>query len=1288
MSEWPAEGDDSLGGVDRRCDAFEDAWQQGQRPRIEDYLGDASGEEGDALLRWLIPLDVKYRWQHEETPDLRYYLSLSPTLSAGWLAAVVHPGVTLADRYDVGAEIGVGGIAVVHLGQDRWLKRPVAVKVLREQYQHHADLVRRFEDEARITSRLQHPGIVPIHDLGKSPDGRPCITMKLVEGHDLAKLLEQRVAPSQDLPRFLTIFEQICQTLAYAHAQGVIHRDLKPRNIMVGAFGEVHLMDWGFAKELHQAPCNDSPSLSTAESPVVTRIEDTVAECSGTQAGQVFGSLPYMPPEQASGDVVRVDERSDVFGLGAILCEILIGAPPFRGADATEVLDRAKACDHAEAMGHLDDCGADAALLQLTKACLAAEPADRPRDAGVVAEAVKGYLTEVQERLQKAERDRAAAQARGEEARKTVAAEQRARRRTVWLAMAVLFIGFGGGGAGLWWTWRQAELVRLGNMDLTEFTNDLREWKIPEARRVMERAEVRAANGGPAELLRQVEQMRADLTLVEQLDKIRLDAATWSGNDFDYATADRDYATVFRERGLAVEGDDPEMVAARIQGSAIKAQLVAALDDWAMATAVPARRAWLLQVARRAEPGEWSDRFRDPVVWSKPAALEQLAKEAKVAELSPQLLNALGLALMRQPANPLPILTAAQERHPADFWLNFYRGNAVLNSNPEEAIGYYRAALAVRPKTSAVYNNLGLTLRAKHDLDGAITCYKAALALDPKFAGAYDNLGLVLHDKHDLDGAITCHKIAITLNPKLAQAHNNLGFALHDKHDLDGAIPYYKTAIALNPKYAMPHYNLGNALRDNGDRDGAIAYYKEAIALNPKYAPAHCNLGSVLSAKGQRDEAISEYHKAIELDPKLTVAHYNLGNEMHVKSRLDDAIAYYRKVIELDPKHALAHYNLGNEMHVKSQLDDAIAEYKEAIRLKNDFAEAHCNLGQVLQQKGQFAEALEYLRRGHQLGSQNPNWRYPSAQWVRQCERLIELDRKLPAILRGEAEPADAAERLALADLCYRYKRLYADAARLYADAFTAEPKLAADLNQQHRYNAACSAALAAAGQGEDARLLPDKDATMFRRRALDWLREELAAYGQIAPQNNPAMKQTIQKRLAHWQRDPDLAGVREPEQLAKLPPAEKEEWRRLWAGVASMAAPSDRVGTPAAPPLKVGQEMDLAGPTVQGEKFDLKQLRGKVVLIDFWATWCGPCVAEMPNVKRAYDRYHKDGFEVVGVSLDNSKEKLVEFLKTKEVPWPQLFFAAKGDQGWNNPLARKYGVRAIPSTILVDRAG
>jgi hypothetical protein len=130
------------------------------------------------------------------------------------------------------------------------------------------------------------------------------------------------------------------------------------------------------------------------------------------------------------------------------------------------------------------------------------------------------------------------------------------------------------------------------------------------------------------------------------------------------------------------------------------------------------------------------------------------------------------------------------------------------------------------------------------------------------------------------------------------------------------------------------------------------------------------------------------------------------------------------------------------------------------------------------------------------------------------------------------------------------YKKRYAASARLYADAFAADAKLAADLNAQHRYNAACSAALAAAGQSEEPHLPPDKVLVMFRRLALKWLHDDLTIYAKLAGQNNPAMKQTIQQRLAHWRRDPDLVSVRDPKQLDRLPDDERATWQALWRDV------------------------------------------------------------------------------------------------------------------------------------------
>src|SRR5262249_11016074 len=181
-------------------------------------------------------------------------------------------GLTQAGRYQLGEEIGRGGIGHVFEGYDPVLRCEVAVKVLREEYQGKPELVQRFIEEAQIGSQLQHPGVVPVHDRGILPDGRPYFVMKRVRGRTLADLVKERPDPAHELPRFLKIFEQVCQTVAYAHAKRVLHRDLKPRNIMVGAFAEVHVMDWGFAKVLLKdstsaglVPAADPPQPSAIE---------------------------------------------------------------------------------------------------------------------------------------------------------------------------------------------------------------------------------------------------------------------------------------------------------------------------------------------------------------------------------------------------------------------------------------------------------------------------------------------------------------------------------------------------------------------------------------------------------------------------------------------------------------------------------------------------------------------------------------------------------------------------------------------------------------------------------------------------------------------------------------------------------------------------------------------------------------------------------------------------------------------------------------------------------------
>ena len=221
--------------------------------------------------------------------------------------------------------------------------------------------------------------------------------MKLVKGKTLSALLSERESPDQDQAKLLGIFEQVCQTMAYAHSRSVIHRDLKPANIMVGAFGEVQVMDWGLAKVLQTGGIADE--TRAAQKPKDMSVIETVRSSgsatfggvsvgSQTCAGSVMGTPAYMSPEQAAGDAELLDARADVFGLGAILCEILTGQPPYVADDGRELLRMAARGDLENCQQRLKNCSAHPELVELTQRCLASDPGKRFKDAGSVADRI------------------------------------------------------------------------------------------------------------------------------------------------------------------------------------------------------------------------------------------------------------------------------------------------------------------------------------------------------------------------------------------------------------------------------------------------------------------------------------------------------------------------------------------------------------------------------------------------------------------------------------------------------------------------------------------------------------------------------------------------------------------------------------------------------------------------------------------------------------------------------------------------------------------------------------
>jgi tetratricopeptide (TPR) repeat protein len=231
---------------------------------------------------------------------------------------------------------------------------------------------------------------------------------------------------------------------------------------------------------------------------------------------------------------------------------------------------------------------------------------------------------------------------------------------------------------------------------------------------------------------------------------------------------------------------------------------------------------------------------------------------------------------------------------------------------------------------------------------------------------------------------------------------------------------------------------------------------------------------------------------------------------------------------------------------MQGKLEEAVRAFRKAIELRPDSADAHYGLGHALRHQGLFVEALASYRKSHELGSKQQGWPYPSAEWIRLTERLAGLGDRLPALLKGEAQPADAGERLALAVFCGDNKKRYAAAARWYAEAFEVQPDLADDLQGGHRYAAACAAALAGCGQAADANGLPDKERSRLRQKALYWLRGDLSAWRALLAQG-PDQRLAVGERMQHWLTDPDLIGVRGPEALRRLPEAERRHWQRFW---------------------------------------------------------------------------------------------------------------------------------------------
>jgi tetratricopeptide (TPR) repeat protein len=1033
-------------------------------------------------------------------------------------AASGLPSAGLVGRYQLLGKLGCGGMGEVLRGRDPTLGRDLAIKVLLERYAGQPEVVQRFREEAQIGGQLQHPGVVPVYELGGAEDGQLYFTMKLVKGVTLAQLLKERPTPAHERARFLKVFEQVCQTVAYAHARGVIHRDLKPHNVMVGSFGEVQLMDWGLAKLLPADEAGDERTASasrdaSASAPSVIQVARPEG-ASDTQDGQVLGTPAYMPPEQALGEVDRLDERCDVFSLGALLCEILTGQPPYAGEDPAAVLRRARRADLANALARLDGCGADPELIDLARRCLAAEPAERPGHAGEVAKAVEAYLAGVEERARRAELERAAAEIRAEQARTTARAERRARRLTVGLTAAVLVL-LGAGGSGAWWFQQQraAALARQQETDtkvraILERAGPLLEeaWqtgdtaRLAECQALADKAREMAHGGNAsADLQRQTEDLHAQVQQKVAQDRKNQALRTalldviqpretqtyqqdTSGQMVVIAgiPVEEQYARAFGRWGLDIDKESLEAIVARCEAQPrpVVDEMVAGLEAWLLERRrqkqAEARWRKLLAVADRLDRDNQRRELRQLRLGSLGPPERQRLREL-AGKLDPSREPVLGLVMLAgtlraagEDRRAEEVLRSAVAARPGAVALLNALGKLLEEQRPPrlgEAIECYRAARAVRADLGIA---LGNALRKAKRAGEAVAVLKALRRGQPHNPAIIFCLGNALRDQKKYAEAEAAYRKAIALRPDFTVAYNNLGGALHEQKKYAEAEAACRKAIELRPDFPEAYGNLGNALARQKKYAEAEATLRKTIELRPDLPEAYYNLGVALKQQGKLGEAVAAYRKAIALRPDFPEAHNNLGNALYGQEKYAEAEAAWRKAIALRPNDHEAYCNLGNALHQQKKYGEAVTAYCKAIELLPDFPEAYTNLSNALRDLKKYVEAEIACRKAIALRPDYPEAYNGLGLTLQHQKKYAEAEAAYRKAIELRPDYPLAYNNLGTA---LGHQQKYAEAEAAYRKAIALQPdfpeaynNLGTALNNQKMYaeaEAACRKAVA-----------------------------------------------------------------------------------------------------------------------------------------------------------------------------------------------------------------------------------
>ena len=1022
--------------------------------------------------------------------------------------------------YEVKAILGRGGIGIVYEARHLTLRRRVALKMLLSGEYASALELTRFMREARSVAALQHPNIVQVHDVGDF-EGRPFYTMELIEGGTLAQKLAGVPQPAREAAAFVRV---LAQAVDAAHQAGIVHRDLKPANILLNLDGAPKISDFGLARQLDE-------------------------DMSLTLNGARVGTPSYMSPEQAAGTAEAALFPVDIYALGAVLYEMLTGRPPFRAETAAET-QRQVVAEEAVPPSRLN-AKVPRDLETICLKCLNKQPRRRYATAAAMAEDLHRFL-------------------RGEPvvARRTRLVE----RIGMWtrrnpapataIAAAVLVsVGLIGGLIHL--DALRMKRINAVQVDLKEVA-DLESWEQwPQAQATLERALERFDNSGPEPVRTQLDRAQHDLELVQRLDAIHLSREASGNLPVSRVQANRDYAQAFEQAGLASVFTPLDSAAAPIRTSAVRSALVAALDDWSFSATDPAQSLWLLELAQKADGmvRRKGDRLRDPDAWASPAVLAELARKVSVDGNSISAFLAMAQRMNDLGIDPSSFLKRVQKQHPADFWTNLVLGDMLLGHNPFEAGTYYRAALAARPTAAVCYNAVADSLALQSHHEDAVEYYQKALSLTPDYPRALTRLADCYRTIGRLEDAIDAYQKSLRLDPNNAWAHVGLAQALAQAGQFDAAL-YQFNAVPAGDLYDP---GIENAFRGllvrQGRGEDALALWKKQLATSPSSFEQWNGYAELCLFLGHGDEyqaacraLLEKFGKRIDsrVEEPIARACLLLPNlELNQK-----ATPLANHAVWLDHRHY--DYYFGYSMFAKGLSDYRLGRFDGTIAIMThsapkvmgpcpDLIEA-----MALHDKGDQAGAMKKLAQAVTRFDWSPSNADQRDIWIfhilrREAEAKILPN--LPAFLTGTWQPSSNDERLALTGVC-QFQGLAAHCARLYTDAFAADPALATRPDPDLRFAAACAAAMAAGGVGQDSGSLNPAQRTDMRAAALKWLTDDLDAMTAQLNLGDHDSSDRFERNLKLWRSTSELASVRRESDLQKLSPDAIDQWNTFWSSV------------------------------------------------------------------------------------------------------------------------------------------